>query len=199
MRRFKHTVLLTLSLALLSACGTTNPYQNFLNGDLSQVDEASVESFFLKEMASGDTRLGYEYLLMDLDGDGSQELLIQYVDDPGSFNAVFHYENDKIVCWCSDSMEMICYSYPLKNGMMVEEYDYDGSISYNLYRYLPSGETEQIGSFFIREEPSSLEESLDAPIYKIDNENVSKEEFEKELKEQVLDEMVSRNDWTKMK
>jgi hypothetical protein len=96
-------------------------------------------------------------------------------------------------------MEMICYSYPLKNGMMVEEYDYDGSISYNLYRYLPSGETEQIGSFFIREEPSSLEESLDAPIYKIDNKDVSKEEFEKELKEQVLDEMVGRNDWTKMR
>ena len=36
-------------------------------------------------------------------------------------------------------------------------------------------------------------------LYKIDNENVSKEEFEKELKEQVLDEMVNRNDWTKMK
>ena len=207
MRKMKLTTLLVLCLGLMTACGApskqTNEaieaYQNFLKGDLSLIDKDSVESFFLTDLTDDDSRSEYEYTLIDLDGDDTKELLIQFIDDPGSYNSVFHYENGRIVCWRSDSLEMICYNYPLKNGMMVEEYDYDGSISYRIYHYLPTGETEDLNYLYIREEPSHLESSLNAPIYKIDDEDVCKEDFDKNLKELILDKMLDRSDWTPVK
>ena len=80
---------------------------------------------------------------------------------------------------------------------MVTEYDYGGGISYHVFNYLPTGDTEDVKYFYIKEESyTDYDDPSDFPIYQIDNEDVTKEEFEKELTEYVLDEQMDRTDWT---
>ena len=134
---------------------------------------------------------------MDLDKDGIDELLVQSVDDPGGYNAVFHYEDEEIVCWDSDSIEMTCFDYPLQDGLMVNEYDYGGSISYIVFQYLSTGDTETVKTLFIREY-SMYGEPLDEPIYKIDDVEVTKEEFEEALNTYINNMRLDKSAWIKI-
>lgn len=169
-------------------------YEQFLSGDMSVLKESSKERWYIPELTG---KREYEYTLLDLDQDGIDELLVQSVDDPGGYNAVFHYEDEEIVCWDSDSMEMICYDYPLQDGLMVNEYDYGGSISYIVFQYLPTGETETVKTFFIREE-SMYGEPLDEPTYKIDDVEVTKDEFEEILNSDINGKRLDRSAWIKI-
>ena len=88
-----------------------------------------------------------EYVLLDLDGDGGAELVVQMVAQPHQFNAVFHYGDGELSCWQYDIMEMSCRDYPLGDGAMVRQYDTGTgpnrySNLYTVFRYLPDGETE---------------------------------------------------------
>ena len=49
-----------------------------------------------------------EYVLLDLDGDGGAELVVQMVAQPHQFNAVFHYGDGELSCWQYDIVEMSC-------------------------------------------------------------------------------------------
>ena len=60
-----------------------------------------------------------EYVLLDLDGDGGAELVVQMVEQPQQFNAVFHYGDGELSCWQYDIVEMSCRDYPLEDGAMV--------------------------------------------------------------------------------
>lgn len=64
-----------------------------------------------------------EYVLLDLDGDGGAELVVQRVGQPALFNAVFHYGDGELSCWQYDIMETSCRDYPLRDGTMVRQYD----------------------------------------------------------------------------
>ena len=55
-------------------------------------------------------------MLLDLDGDGGAELVVQMVAQPHQFNAVFHYGDGELSCWQYDIMEMSCRDYPLGDG-----------------------------------------------------------------------------------
>ncbi len=172
-------------------------FQTLLGGDFNLLDLTTVDGIFVDDITENGWGGNYEFIFMDLDGDEIDELLIQMVDDPGDFNAVFHYDNGQISCWFCDTLEYICYDYPLQNGTMVTEYDYGGGISYHVFNYLPTGDTEDVKYFYIKEEPyTDYDDPSDFPIYQIDNEDVTKEEFEKELNEYVLDEQMDRTDWT---
>ena len=173
-------------------------YQMFFDEDFSILDESTVDRGWFEDVSENGWGEKYEYVFMDLDGDGIDELLIQLIDDPHHFNAAFHYEDRHIICWFFDTMEINCYDYPLKNGTMVTEYDYASSISYHVFHYLPNGDAEVEKYFYTIEEPffEDEDDTSEYPIYQIDNEDVTKEEFEKQLQEYVLDEQLDRSDWT---
>ena len=171
-------------------------FEKFVNGDRSYLEEGWENNMFVPDF-TGDEVFSYEYAFMDLDSDGTDELIIQMEDDPGAYNGVFHFDGKYIQCWCSDSVEMTCYFVPLNDGLMVEEYDYAGSISYQVFRYLSNGERETVTNLFCREEPLGQDETEKCPYYEINDKEVSKEEFYKELEQQITSKYLEKSAWTK--
>ncbi|WP_022765950.1 hypothetical protein [Butyrivibrio sp. XPD2006] len=188
--------------ALISAtCATSGNADElltrFIEGDVSVLEENQKEEWFIPDFNDGSFE--YEYTLLDLDGDGENEMIVQMKDEPQGFSAVFNAERDKVYCWGSDSVEMNCFEYPLDNGMMVSEYDYDGAVSYSIYAYDTTGEAKHISLLFIREVPASNNAAVKYPDYRIDDKEVTKEEFGKELKAAIGDHRLDRTSWILVK
>ena len=188
--------------ALISAtCATSGNADEllirFIEGDVSVLEENQKEEWFIPDFNDGSFE--YEYTLLDLDGDGENEMIVQMKDEPQGFSSVFNAECGKVYCWGSDSVEMNCYEYPLDNGMMVSEYDYDGAVSYSIYSYEPDGVCKHISELFIREVPASNNAAVKYPDYRIDDKEVTKEEFGKELKAAIGDHRLDRTSWTLVK
>ena len=166
----------------------------FATGDASVLEESQKDEWFIPDFIDG--RSEYEYTLLDLDEDGENEMVVQMKDEPEGFSAVFNVKDGKVYCWGSDSVEMNCFEYPLDNGTMVTEYDYNGAVSYSIYNYDPDGGTRHICELFIRKEPPSNDIEVKYPDYRIDESEVTKEEFEKERKELIYDHQLERTSWT---
>lgn len=167
-------------------------YIALLSGDLSalvQADQCWVPDFQSEE-------LGYEYALLDLDGDGTDELLVQMMDDPCGYNAVFHCGEGQLFCWNSDSAEMSCRDYSLQDGTMVHQYDYGGVRSYTLFRYCSGGEREELACLSAREELIPESGGNLCPRYEIDGEEVGRDEFDERLRELITDRLLPRSAWT---
>ena len=171
-------------------------YENFLSGNRSVLAETQESTWWIPDFTQ--EGLQYEYCCMDLDGDGIEELLVQLVDDPCGYNAVFHYDKGKIVCWNSDAMDMSDRDYPLQDGSMVHQYDFAGAQSYSVYRYRSDGERETVIELFVREEWIWGESPEPCPYYMINGEKVEKADFDKCLKESVTDKLVDREGWSKL-
>lgn len=172
-------------------------FDDFMNGDNSILIESQRDNYFIPSFKNDGNE--YEYTYLDLDGDSIDELLIQMKDFSGGYNAVFHAQDNQIVCWNSDSIEMTCYDYPLKNGLMVNEYNYDGSCSYNVFQYDSNGNKQWLSYFFIRESNTFEDEGIECPIYKIGEDKVDKDEFEKELNGTIIYQKLDRTDWEKLR
>ncbi|WP_026652031.1 hypothetical protein [Butyrivibrio proteoclasticus] len=171
-------------------------FTKFLNGDRSLLKDGQEEEWFIPDFKNSDDT--YEYTFSDLDQDGEVEMIVQMEDEPGAYVSIFHIEDGKVVCWFMDNVEQISYSYPLDNGLMVNEYDYDGSVSYGIFRFNSDGEQEYIEDLFIREEESSSGDAK-CPDYQIDQEDIDKEAFEDELQTSILDHMLDKSAWTVIK
>lgn len=169
-------------------------YSSLLSGDRSLLDDAQSDKWWIPDFP--DDGLEYEYTYLDLDGDGVDELLIQMVDDPCGYNAVFHYEDGKLFCWNSDAMEMSSRDYPLRDGTMVHQYDYNGIRSYTLFRYRADGEQEEISGLYAREELIPEESDAPCPYYEIDGEEVDKTVFEEQLDSLITGRLLERAAWT---
>ena len=167
----------------------------FALGDTSVLKDGQQEEWYIPDFQNDE--FTYEYTLLDLDGDVKEEMIIQMENQPEGFSSVFHVEDNKVVCWFSDSLEQTCFDYPLDNGSMVEEYNYGGSITYTIFKYDATGETEPITELFVREDNNG-DESIKCPEYLIDGNEVSKEKFEQELKSQILDHQLDASAWTKI-
>lgn len=213
MNAFKLLAVLPVSLLLLSGCGNKDgsepspslkdagsgdaasaAYSAFLSGDRTLMDDAQAELWWIPEFQTGG--MAYAYTYLDLDGDGTVELLVQLADDPCGYNAVFHFEDGKIFCWNSDGVEMTCRDYPLNDGTMVRQYDYGCTRSYTVFRYTEGGETEDISYLFARDELFPEDSLAPCPYYKIDEHEVSQTVFEEQFHTLVTSRMLNRSDWT---
>ena len=86
----------------------------------------------------------YEYVYMDLDQDAQEELVVQMADNPGGYNGVFYFADGRLICWNSDGTEMSGRDYPLQDGTMVRQYDWNGTQSYTLFHYQSDGEIKEL-------------------------------------------------------
>ncbi len=168
-------------------------YTALLSGNQTLVNNDTIQWWIPDFRSAG--IMEYEYTYMDLDGDGTVELLVQMVNEPTSYNGVFHYEAGQLYCWNSDASEMSCRDYPLVDGTMVRQYDNSGNTSHTIFRYSDKGEKVDIHHLFAREE-LMYEDSTDPyPYYEVDGEEVSKDIYEERLKEQITDKILGREAW----
>lgn len=167
-------------------------YEQFLAGDMSLLEP--VEPGWAEHVALI-FKMKLEYTYLDLDGDGVEELLLQCVDDPQSYNGVFHYAEGQLRCWQHDTEEMACRDYPLRDGTMVRQYE-TAWISYTLFRYQKDGSEEKIVSLAAYRKTPDAE---DYALYEIDGEKVSMEEFQRQVKRLVTDQLLEREAWTRIK
>ncbi len=169
-------------------------YSSFLAGDKTFLDEAQTEAWWIPDF--NDEGMEYEYTYLDLSGDGVAELIVQMKDNPCGYNAVFHFQDGKIFCWNSDTVEMSDRDYPLNDGTMVSQYDYNGTRSYTIFRYQANGETKDISTFFMREELIPEYSPEPCPYYAIDGKEVDKAVFEEQFDALVTGRMLERSAWT---
>ena len=180
------------------ACQAAVPpgaYDALLAGDSSGVENTDVW---------GDPPLGYdqldlEYTTLDLDGDGVCELLIQAVDDPCSYNGVFHYKDGRLICWQNDPMEMSCRDYPLRDGTMVRQYDTGTGPSryshlYTLLRYQSDGETQTVAQLSVHEDTG--EDGAVSVTYQMDGAEVQQADFEAGFDALITSQLLERSAWT---
>jgi hypothetical protein len=167
-------------------------FSSFLSGDTTllgaQVEEMGIPDF-------NDNILKYEYTYLDVNADGVVEMLVQLQDDPCGYNAVFHFDGKQIICWQSDSVEGACRDYPLKDGTMVQQYDYSGTRGYTLFRYNSKGEKVDISDMFARDELIYSDDASKCPYYEFDGAEVSKDEFDKKYKLLIQESMLKRDAW----
>ncbi len=169
-------------------------YSALLSGDKSLLAQTQPAQWWVPDFK--DSTIAYEYTYLDLDGDGGSELLIQMIDDPSGYNAVFHYQNGSLFCWNSDGVEMNCRDYPLLDGTMVRQYDYGGCRTYTIFRYQADGAMEHISRLFAREELLPADSALPCPYYEIDGNAVDKTTFDEQLTVLVFDRLLERLAWT---
>lgn len=173
-------------------------YETFLAGSILMFDSTDIKRWRLNVWWEDILLLGeeLEYVYLDLDGDGVEELLVQYKDSPETYNGVFHYEGNKLYCWQNDGTEGSCRDYPLRDGTMVRQYDYGGTSSYTLFRYRADGDTEKLTDLFIRDELINPDSTDPCPYYEIGGMEVDKNTFEEQLKKMVTDQRLVSSDWT---
>lgn len=203
MKIFKIFILISECLLIFSGCGNSRQeqaeaaYTAFLSGDMSLFDSEDRKEWSLLTwtdiiLPSG----GLEYTYLDLDGDGGAELLVQYADDPCTYNGVFHYSGGKLYCWQNDFSEGSCRDYPLKDGKMVRQYDFNGTRTYTIFRYNSDGHTEEISSLFAREELIPEDSGEPCPYYEVNGKETDKAAFDEKLNETVTAQMLDRSAWT---
>lgn len=183
-------------LSILEQAALT-AYTALLSGDRTLLDDGQMEAWWMPDFQDGD--LLYEYTCMDLDSGDIPELLIQMTEDPYTYNAVFHFEDGRLVCWNSDGLEGSCRDYPLKDGSMVRQYDVNGSRSYTLFRYQSGGEAAEISCLFAREESFPDDSAQACPYYEIDGTEVDKTTFYEHLDARITARLLDRSAWTPCK
>ncbi len=169
-------------------------YLFFVSGDRTLLADGQSEMWYIPDFQ--DESMEYEYTCMDLDGDGVPELLVQMEDNPCGYNAVFHFEDGKLFCWNSDTVELSHRDYPLSDGTMVRQYDYAGTTSYMLFRYQEDGEEEELSTLFVREELIPEDSPEPCPYYAIDGQEVAQSVFEEQLEALVKERLLDRSAWT---
>ena len=203
MKIFRICILISVCLLILSGCEKSpqvqaeTAYEAFLSGDISLFDDTEKETWALDVWT--DTILpsgGLEYTYLDLDGDGVSELLVQYVDDPCTYNGVFRCNSGKLFCWQNDFSDGSCRDYPLRDGKMVRQYDFSRTCTYTVFRYDTDGKIEELSRLFAREELIPEDSEKPCPYYEIDGEEADKAVFDEKLNEMVTEQMLDRSAWT---
>lgn len=174
-------------------------YEKFLSGDVSLFTEEDVSMWGLDSWQSVLRLGGLEYICLDIDGDGGEELLVQYRGVPAVFNGVFDCDGENIICRQYDTGEGSSFDFPLNDGSMVRLYVFNGTQSYTVFRYDANGNITEFANLFARTQLIPEDSKEPCPYYEIDGKEVTLEDFRLGLKENVDDKMLDRSAWTEIK
>lgn len=167
-------------------------YERLLAGDRALLEAFEAEGWWVPDFQQ---EMEYEYTYMDLDGDAKDELLVQMADNPGGYNGVFHFADGKLICWNSDGAEMSGRDYPLQDGTMVRQYDWNGTQSYTLFCYQSDGGMEELEPLFVRRENIPEDSTQPCPYYEVNGKAVGQSEFERQLQEKIRDRLLTGEMW----
>ncbi|MDE5741892.1 MAG: hypothetical protein K2H90_05525 [Oscillospiraceae bacterium] len=223
MKIFKLCTCFAVLLALLAGCGANGTetaeysessgttaqtetesisakaaYEKFLSGDISLFTEEDVSMWGLDDWKSALVLGGLQYVYLDIDGDGAEELLVQYSGVPAVFNGVFDYDGKNLLCRQYDMSDGDSFAFPLEDGSMVRQHLFNGTHSYTFFRYGEDGEITELKNLFARVELIPEDSGEPCPYYEIDGNEVVLEEFTAALKENVTDKMLDPSAWTEI-
>lgn len=110
-------------------------YSSILTGNFNFINEDNYkkEMEYLYKQNSQNGKCQWKYILVDFNKDGINELFIQLTPEHDS--AIFSYLNEKIKCISIDDMEHNRFYQPLKDGKLLETYDYNGEQSKTIFEY----------------------------------------------------------------
>lgn len=171
-------------------------YEKLLSGDISLFTEEDVSAWGLEGWESVLVLGGLKYVCLDIDGDGTEELLVQYGGVPAVFNGVFDYDGKNLICRQYDISDGDSFAFPLADGSMVRQYLFNGTHSYTFFRYDEYGEITEFKNIFARVELIPEDSGEPCPYYEVDGVEVTLEEFTAALKEFVTDKMLDPSAWT---
>ena len=171
-------------------------YLALLQGDVSLVDDPQTGQDWLTLRDSGES---LEYALLDLDGDGISELLLQASDSPQLYSAVFHYAGGTIFCWQYHIAETSCWDYPLQDGTMVRQCDTGGETgsyvhTYTLFHYNGDGSTTESAVLSIRED-SAGEDAPPAITYTLNGEALDQADFDAQFEALIGSQILDHSAW----
>lgn len=164
-------------------------FTDFLAGDYEKLNFRCYDFFQNWQYCCSVGRL--EYTLMDVDGDGSEELLVQYEDDPQDIKALFDYADGWIECWELDCVESCRWSELLADGTMLRRYAGNGA--YTFYRWLPDGSMEELGPALKYVGDAEFADIYGGLGWTIDDVAVDEALFQAKLRELVTDRLPSRD------
>lgn len=168
-------------------------YERLLAGDCDLLEAFEEKGWWVPDFQQ---EMEYEYVYMDLDQDAQEELVVRMADNPGGYNGVFHFADGRLICWNSDGTEMSGRDYPLQDGTMVRQYDWNGTQSYTLFHYQSDGEIKELENLFVRRENIPEDSTQPCPYYEVNGKEVEQSEFEAQLQEKILDRLLQGDAWT---
>lgn len=135
----------------------------------------------------------WEYALLDLTGDGTEELFLRPADTE-YIHFIFTVREDDIQLLDSKQVGMYYWYEPLSTGELLQTYRYDGTYTYTLYRLSDDGSLQPTGEeWSYRYEASSWREELEVPSWSHNGQPLSQEDFETEFSSSVTEALAT--DW----
>lgn len=138
------------------------------------------------------------YVLLDVDGDGETELLMQAEDGPQTANGVFDYRDGAVYCVRWDSVSGSEFQYPLSDGTMVYEFHFGDSYSCTIFRYTPEGERAELGKLEYTTPRDRPWEDGAPARYTVDGADTTQEAFEGAMAERIDALRLDPAAWTAM-
>lgn len=166
-------------------------FRRVFSSDNSSLAEGDMERYWADNFSNEDL----VYLLMDVDGDGEAELLLQHKSGPAASNAVLDCRYGFVYVWQADYAGGSSFDYPLRDGRMVSESHSGYSSSYAIYRYGPMGDREYLESFYHASAGGWSGETGEPEIWQHNGEDVTQEEFEQLMEKQITSQMLEPSMW----
>lgn len=183
----------------ISGISAKEAYEKFLSGDVSLFTEEDLSTWGLDSWQSVLRLGGLEYICLDIDGDGSEELIVQYGGVPAVFNGTFDFDGENLICRHYDTGEGGSFDFPLNDGSMMRQYVFNGTQSYTVFRYDADGGITEFTNLFARTELIPEDSKEPCPYYEIDGKEVTLDKFRLGIKENIDDKMLDPSDWTEIK
>jgi len=157
-----------------------SPFQALLNGDFSCIEDKEQRAYL--EACFSPRQYALEYVELDLDGDGTEELFLRLADAP-EMTCILHAEGEEITrCW-SDTAETAYWVEPLSDGTILETYDYQNSYRCRVVRFQWDEDWETIDSLYLQYGENFIQREW--PVWEHNGQAISEDEFDSLYQEKI--------------